>query len=332
LLGQCEIFRHRQTLTDEVVAETEAEIRRQASEAGLSEEEAEEQFPPRSDFWMTTSMTNLHRVMRLIEVQDPKLFAEMRNDPTVVTPGIEKAWAHFNTALSRCDRDERVHFRLAQLTVLMAAEEGNRETESRYVANALALAKGHTGISYDAGLLCMHSGNFEQSAELWANCLSRSRQYEGRIVQFGIGLPAKLYFEKVLPQNPRDLIRLSRQYFSGPDQKVPNELLLVHARRLINSSKLDDVEKSVLNGQAWFQAKNYQKACEEFEQALSSQPERPDWRLDYAKSLAETGRYDDAIKELKICQLEQPRSAIKISRIVERTKRERIRKRTSEQE
>ena len=40
----------------------------------------------------------------------------------------------------------------------------------------------------------------------------------------------------------------------------------------------------------------------------------------------------DAIKELKICQLEQPGSAIKISRIVERTKRERIRKRTSEQE
>jgi tetratricopeptide (TPR) repeat protein len=332
LLGQCEIFRHRQTLTDEVVAETEAAIRQQASEAGLTEEEAEEQFPPRSEFWMTTSMTNLHRVMRLIEVQNPKLFAEMRNDPTVVTPGIKKAWKHFNTALSRCDRDERVHFRLAQLTVMMGAEEGNRETESRHVANALELAKGYTGLSYDAGLLCMHSGNFEQAAELWGNCLSKSRSYEKRIVQFGVGLPAKLYFEKVLPQNPHDLLRLSQRYFSGPNEKVPNELLLVHARRLINSSQLDDVEKSVLNGRAWFQAKNYQKACEEFEQALSSQPERPEWRLDYAKSLAGMGRYDDAIKELKICQLEQPESAIKISRIVESTKRERVQHRTSEQD
>jgi hypothetical protein len=44
------------------------------------------------------------------------------------------------------------------------------------------------------------------------------------------------------------------------------------------------------------------------------------------------GRYDDAIKELKICQLEQPESAIKISRIVESTKRERVQHRTSEQD
>ena len=243
-----------------------------------------------------------------------------------------KAWDYFQAALARSDRSERVHFRLAQLTVMLGDTEGNIASESEHVTNALSMAKGYTGLLFDAGLLCMHSGNFGDAAEHWANCISRSRQYEGRIVQFGLGLPARLYFEKVLPQNPEDLLRLSRKYFSTDDQKTPNELLLVHTRRLINSSNLDDVQKSVLNGQAWFQAKEFQKAIGEFEPILETDPNRSKWRLEYANCLAGVGRYDDAIREMKICQLEQPESAIKISRLVERIKRDRVRQRKEDQE
>ena len=281
---------------------------------------------------MTTSMLNLHRVMRLAEAQNPAEFANLRKDPTVVTPELVKAWDYFQAALARSDRSERVHFRLAQLTVMFGDAEGNIEAESEHVMNALSMAKGYTGLLFDAGLLCMHSGNFEEAADHWENCLSRSRQYEGRIVQFGLGLPARLYFEKVLPQNPEDLLRLSRKYFSTDDQKTPNELLLVHTRRLINSSNHDDVQKSVLNGQAWFQAKEFQKAIAEFEPILETDPNRSNWRLDYANCLAGVGRYDDAIREMKICQLERPESAIKISRLVERIKRDRIRDRKEAQE
>lgn len=332
LLSQAQIYRYRQTLTDEVMEQTEAAIRQQGAEQGLDEEEIEEQIPPRSDFWITTSLTNLHRVMRLVEAQNPPEFASMRNDPTVITPELTKAWEYLHEARARCDRSERVHYRLAQMTVLMAPEEGNREAESMHIDNAIEMAKGYTGLLYDAGMLCMQSGRFEEAAGHWSDCMSRSRQFEGRIVQFGIGLPAKLYFEKVLPQNPDDLLRLSRRYFSAPEQKVPNELLLVHARRLIKSAILTDVQKSVLNGQAWFLAQDYEKACAEFELALQSEPLRPDYRLDYANSLAKIGRYDDAIKELKICQLEQPDSSIKIARLVDRIKRDRIQQRKSEKE
>ena len=332
LLAESQVYRHRQTLTDQVVEETEEAIRAQAAEQGLTDEEIEDQFPPRSDFWMTTSMLNLHRVLRGLEVQNPTEFAAMRNDPTIVTEELKNAWDHLQEALRRCDRNERVHIRLAQLTVLMAPVEGNREAEAEHIRNALELAKGHTGLLYNAGLLCMDSGNFDQAAELWSNCLARSRQFERRIVQFGAGLPANIYFEKVLPQNPQELLRLSRRYFSAPEQKVPNKLLLVHTRRLIKSANLDDVQKYVLNGQAWFQAQNYENACAEFELALESEINWAPWRLDYAKSLAEIGRFDEAIKEMKNCQLEQPDSAIKISRLVEQTKRKRLLQRTNEKE
>ncbi len=331
LLGQCEIFKHRQTLTEQVQQETEAVIRVQGTEAGLSEEEIEEQFPSRADYWGTTSMLNLHRVLRLTEAQNPAEFGKTRNDPSIVTPELHKAWKHFHEAKERCDRTERVHFRLAQLTVVLGDEKDNLKAESEHIDNALNMAKGYTGLLYDAGLLCMHSGNFEQAAELWSDCISRSRQYERRIVQFGLGLPAKMYFEKVLPQNPHDLLRLSRRYFSSDDQKVPNELLMVHTRRLIKNSDLDDVQKWELLAQAWFQVKDYQKACSEFEKVLATKPVMPPWRIDYANCLAQLGRYDDAIREMKICQLEQPDSAIKISRIVEKTKRDRIRQRKQEQ-
>ena len=332
LLGQCEIFKHRQTLTEQVKQETEAMMMAEGTEAGFSKEEIEERFPQRADYWATTSMLNLHRVLRFDQARNPAEFSKARKDPELVSEELEKAWAYFNEALSRSDRSERIHYRLAQLTVMLGEEEGNLEIEAQHLDNALNMAKGYTGILYEGGLLCMHSGKYERAAELWSNCISRSRQYERRIVQFGLGLPAKLYFEHVLPQNPEDLLRLSRRYFSSDEQKVPNELLMVHTRRLIKRSELDDVKKWELYGQAWFQAKDYQKACDQFELVMATKPSRPTWRLDYANCLAEIGRYDDAIREMKICQLEQPESAIKISRLVEKIKRQRIRQRKQEQE
>ena len=332
LLGQCEIFAHRQNLTNEVQEETEAAMLVEGLEAGMTEEEIEEQFPSRADFWSTTSMMNMHRIMRLTQARNYEEYLSSRQDPEVVTPELQNAWKYFNEAVACCDRSERVHYRLAQLSVILGDEKDNLAEETMHVDNALEMAKGYSGLLFDAGLLAMHSGQYERAAELWSDCISRTRRYESRIVQFGLGLPAKMYFEKVLPQNPQDLLRISRRYFSSDDQQVPNELLLVHTRRLINNSELDDVKKWELTGQAWFRAKDYEKAIIEYERVLSTKPNRPPWRLDYANCLANAGRYDDAIREMKICQLEQPDDAIRIGRLVQRTKRERIKDRKSQRE
>ena len=330
LLGQCEIFQHRIALTEQVQQETEEMLLAEGLEAGMSEEEVKKQFPSRQEYWGTTSMLNLHRVMRFTEAQGGDKFRESRNDPKIVTPELEKAWDFFTEAVSRCDRSERIHYRLAQLTVLFEKAEGNRDIEAKHIDNALRMANGYTGLLYDAGMLSMNSGRYERAAELWADCISKTRRYEKRIVQFGLGLPAKLYFEKVLPQNPDDLLRLARRHFSAEEQRVPNELMMVHTRRLINNAELADVKKWELTGKAWFQAKQYQKACEEFEHALAENPDRPRWRVDYANCLAKVGRYDEAIVQLTKCRLEHPDLAIRISRLVEKTKRERIRERKHE--
>lgn len=146
----------------------------------------------------------------------------------------------------------------------------------------------------------------------------------------GVELPAKLFFENVLPQNPNYLLHLSGKYFKEPDQKLPKEFLLVHTRRLIERSDLDDIEKQSLTGRAYFQAGQFRLACEQFELALDSEPNCPVWRLDYSKCLVEIGRFDDAIRELKICQLEDPDSAVKLSRMIDKVKRDRIRERTNQ--
>ena len=254
----------------------------------------------------------------------------MRNDPSVRTAELERAWTRFQKALELCDRSEKIHFRIAQMTALMSPAESNREAESQHLKNALELAKGYSGLAFSAGLLSMHSGNFEYAAELWAKCLSKSRAYERRIVLMGVELPAKLFFEKVLPQNPIVLLQIAEKYFSEPDQKLPKEFLLVHTRRLIEKSNLDDVEKQSLTGQAFYQAGLFELACEQFELALQSEPPRPKWRFDYSKCLMEIGRFDDAIRELKKCQLEDPDSAVKLSRAIEKTKRDRIRRRANQ--
>ena len=60
LLGQCEIYRHRDNASLQLQAETESELRQLAEVESWSDEEIETQFPKPEDYWATTSLMNLH--------------------------------------------------------------------------------------------------------------------------------------------------------------------------------------------------------------------------------------------------------------------------------
>ena len=326
LLGQCEIFDYRISMADQIQTQAEAHLRA----TGLAEENIEEQLPTREEFWESTSLINLHRSLRDAEAAEFSQFQRLRQDPQVLKKELEIAWKRFQLAKAMCDRSEKVHFRLAQLSVLMEPIDANRSMESQHLDRALSLAKGYSNLEFSGGLLSLQSGNFEFAAELWSRCLTRSRGYEQRILTLGMELPAKLFFEKVLPQNPNSLLRISRIYFRDPEQKLPNEMLLVHTRRLINQSdRLSESEKEALTGQSWHQAGEHQLACDHFEMALDFGHSDFPWRTDYAESLAEIGRFDDAVRELKLCQLEASEDSVKLTRLIERIKRERVRERVA---
>lgn len=329
LLGQHSLYEHRQILTKQVESETEQVLRAQAIAAGASEEEIEDELPRFADYWTTTSMSNLHRIMRFAERQSPAEYEAMRADPQIVTAEIREAHRRFLQARDKNDRVEKVHFRLAQLTPMMEPVENNLAKEQQHIQRALSFAKGYTGLAYDCGLLAMHSGDFETTAELWSDCLSRNRAYQRRIIELSGELPLKLFFEEILPQNPYELLRISRIYFSKPEQKLPNQLLLIHTGRVIEASEFPQAEKFALLGQASFQANDFEKACEHFEKALESSPEKTDWRFDFARSLHEIGKFDDAIREMKICQLESPELEVRTARQIQKFKSERARQRNA---
>lgn len=327
LLGQHSLYVHRQSLAKKVAAETEAALREQAIANGVVGDEVEEQLPSFSDYWTTTSMSNLHRIMRFAQRQSSTEFESMRNDSSIVTPEIREAHRRFSLARDKNASVEKVHFRLAQMTVLMEPIADNLEIEQRHIERALSLAKGYPGLAYDCGLLAMHSGDFETAARLWQDCLSKSRAYERRIIELSGELPLKLFFENVLPQNPYVLLRISRIYFANPEQKLPNQLLLVHTRRLIESSDAPATEKLALLGRAFFQADEFELASEKFALSLEAEPDQTELRFDYARSLHEIQKTDDAIREMKLCQLESPELSVRAARQIRTFKAQRARRR-----
>lgn len=327
LLGQYHVYKHRLEIAEQVQNETEAALREQAKAEGISDEQLEEVLPTWGDYWTTTSLSNLHRLTRITQRQSQPGYKAMRQDPNVVTKHLQMAWDRFQAALKLCDREERIFFRLAQLTPLMGPEKDNFDAERQHMLDAMNLAKGYSGLEYDCGLLALNSGDFEMAAELWANCLAAGRRYEAPIIQLSGGFPAKTFFEKVLPQDPQTLLRISRNYLSSEDLQLPNKLLLVHTRRVIESSTLDVSEKFQLLGKACFQDGDFEKSREYFSKALESSPSKPPWRVDYAMSLKETGHYQQAIEELAKCQVENPAASARLARMIEQVKRLRLQQR-----
>ncbi len=330
LLGQNHLYRHRQTLTAQVKEQSEPFLLEQAKQNGLDEVQIAESLPSWADYWSTTSLSNLHRVVRLTQRQQQADYLSMREDPEVVTEDLKQAWDRYNRADQLCDREERVQLRLAQLDCLFGPVKNNLETETEHMNRALGLAKGFPGMEYECGLLAMNSGNFELVATTWSRCLNTSRQFEARIMRLSGGLPAKIMHEEILPQDPDNLLRISKRYYSNEDFQLRNQLLLYHTRRVVEGSDLPKVEKYRLLGQAWFQDKEYEKSSENFSSALKLSPKRPIYRFDYAMSLKETGRFEEAIDELVKCQIENPSQSIRYARMIKKIKRIRLQQRQAE--
>ena len=342
-LGETYLFQHRQQLTDFVIEDIRAERLAflKAEQDKLPPEierteiappevvrsdssDLESTLPTYSEYWNTSSVTNLHRLLRLSQRTNPQEYLELRKDPRIVTENLKTAYEYFRLAESQFSNAPQPTYRMAQMSTIFEPVESNNEIESKYIDRALAMSKGNTAMAFDCGLLSLNSGNKPKAIELWRDCLARSRRFERQIIQFCVAdLSYKSFFEEVLPQNPYELLKISRKYFSSPDLNLPNELLLVHTGRLVEQQIQEPEERFAMLGKVHFQAGEFALAASNFRKAIELTPDQFEWRLEFANSLRAIGEYDEAIKELKICELESPEIRTKISRLIKAVQRER---------
>ncbi|MFK7769257.1 MAG: O-antigen ligase family protein [Mariniblastus sp.] len=273
--------------------------------------------------WASTSISALHREVRFRDRNNPTLAEEIRNDEGV-QEFLKPAWESFLKAESICPRVGHTKFRLAQLSALF---DPDLEIESKYLVSALSRSHSSTQLRFDCGLLALSSGDQELAVELWAKCLSTPHlnAQEKVIVELSkTELPMKLLFERVLPQNPLNLLRVARKYFREPRLELPKRMLLVHTRRVIDkNTELSDADRFFFLGETDRLVDQFEAAAENYKKALDADPARIAWRFEYAKCLHQIGNFDEAVRQLKICELEPSKIHSFIKPLLDRIRKDR---------
>jgi len=255
--------------------------------------------------WGMTAIPLLHQQLRVAQRSSPEISKEILNDQDV-RQHLADAFEHFCNAEKLCDLYPRTRVKMAQLVALIASEQerDTLEPELIHLQEALSRSIPKTQTLFNCGLLALNSGNIELAVELWKKCLRQPHlhAHERGIVEFSLQmLPMKRLYEEVLPQKPKYLLKIGRRYLSGREYSLPQKFLIVHIRRLINKQDgLGELEKNLLLAQAANLIDDYPEV-----------------------SNNKTKQFDEAVRQLKVCELDPSFRKNRIKWLLDRIRKQR---------
>jgi len=272
--------------------------------------------------WSMTAPTAIHRQLRFAQRNNTQLAQAIKTDERIKQHFLA-AWESFTKAEQYSPYLAKTQYRLAELSAFF--DPGSEEA---HIKAALGRTLSNTKLMFGCGLLALNSGNQRVAVDLWSKCLSNpnSRPYVRPVVQISQAeLPMKSFFEKVLPQDPAKLIDVARKYFYRADLLLPKRLLLVHTKRVIAETELTELDRLFYSAEACRLSEEFEPAAELYRQALELEPSQVLWRFDYAKCLHRSKQYAEAIRQLKICELEPSKIQPSIKPLLDKIRRDRDR-------
>ena len=288
-----------------------------------------------SQIWKSTAPLTLHQAFRRAERIDPNYPQESRADADIQAY-LQPAWNYYKLAEDLCPRLPKTQLRLAELDVFMPEQtfsdsNSPRLSEEERIKLALSRANASTQLLFDCGFLALNSGNQPEAVRLWSKCLAfpHQRVIESAIVELcQAELPMRLFFEKVLPQDPQSLIYYMRKYFEPTERSIPMQLLANHTTTVINQqTEQNSPEQFWLLAEVAFLNQDYKIAAKNYAEVenLNSSDVADSFRFHYAISLFQTKQYDEAMRNVKICELNhyEPR---KVKQLYKQIQRERSKK------
>lgn len=314
-LGEFHVTQYRTEATNILNDQIKAELKA-AEEAGLNPVPVEVET-----IWSATALTMLHRQYRLAQRNNSEVAETIKNEETMATY-LPQAWDAFQKAEELCQFNSNTRYRLAELSAFY----GGPDEEKEHVKEALMRTHSNTRLMFGCGLIALNSGDQKTAIDLWSKCLSypNSRPYERPIVEIcQVEMPMKSFFEEVLPQNPKSLLNIADKYFSRPQLILPKRLLLVHTKRVISESKLSTIDRIYYSAEAARLSDEFELAEKFYEQALEMDSSQVLWRFEYAKCLHRNSKFDEAIRELKKCQLERSEILSSIPPLLKKIRRDR---------
>jgi len=278
--------------------------------------------------WSLTSIPLLHQQFRLAQRSDAEI-AEQVLETDDIKEYLPRAFSRFKAADDLLGTLPRTRVRMAQLTALSQSGGGENNTMEvkGHIEEALSRSIPKTQTLFSCGLLALNSGDNELTVKLWKKCLLQPHliSHERAIVEFSLRmLPMKLLYEEVLPQKPEYLLKVARRYMRGDEMLLPKKFLVVHIKRLIDRTpELTDLEKNLLLAEAARQINDYPQEVEKYGAVLALAPLQAPWRYDYAFALFKTKQFDEAVRQLKVCELDPSFRKNRVKWLLDRIRKER---------
>ena len=270
--------------------------------------------------WESSTLSTLNRLAWASKREGTVHLNDLRaTEP--VQKYLAKAWEHFEKAESYCDRHWVTPLRLANLSLVM----DHGEQEETHLANAIERCPQNSKMMYLVGLSKHHAGQTDSACELWNQCLKLTREYDETIINVcrnEIGI--KAFFDQVLPSEPHFRIRIAQRYFGTDDDLLIKKLLMMHSKSKVDEHELPDAERQFVLAEMERLSQNYAVSIAYFKRALEQAKHRADWRIQYARTLINFSKYNEAIAELKVCELYQGSHHLVCQRLTRQAKRLRM--------
>ena len=350
-LGELSVMRYRHLQTKELTAELEARIAELEQLRAFDDKESTAEIVARreqikaqqevlanienSQIWNSTALPALHQTFRRSERINPKHAEESQADTDVQT-FLQPAWEYFKLSEDLCPRLPKTQIRLAELDIFVPTPPNSPQpSENDRIKLALSRANANTQLLFDCGFLALNSADQPEAVRLWSKCLAfpHRQSTERAIIELcQAELPMRLFFEEVLPQDPHTLTYYMQKYFEPSQRSVPMQLLANHTTAVINQQTEPDslqqfwllAEVALLNQDYETAAKNYAEV-----EKIDSNEVPETFRYHFSLSLFHSKQYDEAMRNVKICQLEHydPRKVKKLLKQIQRERSNQLRSR-----
>ena len=350
-LGELSVMRYRQQQTEELKAELEARIAELEQLKGFDDEESTTEIVARreqikaqqellanieiSQIWNSTALPALHQTFRRSERVNPKHAEESQADADVQAL-LQPAWEYFKLSEDLCPRLPKTQVRLAELDIFVPKPPNStRLSENDRIKLALTRANANTQLLFDCGFLALNSADQPEAVRLWSKCLAfpHRQSTERAIIELcQAELPMRLFFEEVLPQDPHILAYYMRKYFDPSQRSVPMQLLANHTTAVINQqTEPDSLERFWLLAEVALLNQDYETAAKNYAEVekIDSDEVSETFRYHFSLSLFHSKKYDEAMRNVKICQLDhyEPRKVKKLLKKIQRERSNQLRSR-----
>ena len=350
-LGELSVMRYRQQQTEELKAELEARIAELEQLKGFDDEESTTEIVARreqikaqqellanienSQIWNSTALPALHQTFRRSERVNPKHAEESQADADVQAL-LQPAWEYFKLSEDLCPRLPKTQVRLAELDIFVPKPPNStRLSENDRIKLALTRANANTQLLFDCGFLALNSADQPEAVRLWSKCLAfpHRQSTERAIIELcQAELPMRLFFEEVLPQDPHILAYYMQKYFDPSQRSVPMQLLANHTTAVINQqTEPDSLERFWLLAEVALLNQDYETAAKNYAEVekIDSDEVSETFRYHFSLSLFHSKKYDEAMRNVKICQLDhyEPRKVKKLLKKIQRERSNQLRSR-----